>query len=358
MGNVTAGRKSIYFNSDNCFTLKETLGIKALTFTWMPSWWKSEYGIIMGERYCMDFNYRIAMAVRMEKHIAGRYQAMQIGDICKEAAPIAPNWINATTAAAAGGTVIYSDDNFPTTRHLLETEIDKLELPADITKVFPYDETIRQAAAMNQKYGTQIKAHLFKNGISNDIIQLMGDSAMLEMMDETERFQKVLTYSKEMWELVMDYNFKKGSMPEIYMLLLCTVQLMGPKLYEEFFFKHDYEIIEKFYAHNQKFQLHHCGCFDEFIPIYRKIPHIDMIQIGFQSDPRLALEAFPEADVEYIYSPYKMLNMTSDQIREYTNVILERAKGEEHRFSIVAADIEVGTPDENIMVVYECCKNW
>ncbi|MCL1854151.1 MAG: hypothetical protein FWF86_00330 [Clostridia bacterium] len=349
-------REQVYFNSDNCFTLREPLGIKALTFTWMPSWWKANYGIVMDERYSMDADYRMDAAAAMERFIAGRFPMMRIGNASAAAAPVPPNWINATTVAAAGGRVYYSGNHYPTTKPLSLEDIDKLELPENIESVFPYSETIRQTVYMNEAHQTGFKPHLFKNSIVNDLVQLCGDQIMLEMMDETSRFRTLLAYSLGMWKKTMAFNFAKGSMPPIFMLLNCATQIIGPKAYEEYFFTHDMNIIRMFYDHQQRFMLHHCGHFDHFIPVYRKIPHVDMIQIGFTSDAGKALDAFPEADVEYIFSPYEVMNSSREALRKRTLDLLSRIRGEERRFSIVVADLETGVPDENIVEIYNCCK--
>ena len=349
--------KPVYFNADNCFTLREPLGIKALTFTWMPSWWRDQYGVVMNESYAMDAEYRMDAAAAMERFVAARFPMMRIGNPQAEADPVPPNWINATTVAAAGGRVFYSDDNYPATRPLSLADIDKLELPANIEAVFPYRETILQTACMNEARGTRLKPHLFKNGVANDLVQLCGEEIMVEMMDGTDRFRKLLAYSMGMWAKTMEYNFTKGSMPPMFMLLNCAAQLFGPKCYEEFLFERDMEIIRMFYDHRQRFMLHHCGHFDSFIPVYRRIPHVDMIQIGFTSDPRKALEAFPEADVEYIFSPYEAMRLARKDLRKRVRELLSGVRGETHRFSMVVADLETGAPDENIVEIYNCCKN-
>ena len=351
-------REQVYFNADNCFTLNEPLGIKALTFTWMPSWWKRNYGIAMGKRYVLDPDYRVDASMRMERAVAARFPMMCIGNEHAQPAPIPPNWINATTAAAAGASVIYSDDNYPATMPLPPETLDKLAPPEHIEDIFPYDETIRQVAYMNARFGTDMRPHLFKNGFANDSIQLMGHQAMTEAMDDSPRFHHLLDYSMSMWKLALAYNFTKGSMPPIFMLLNCAAPLFGPDLYEKFFFHSDLEVIQALCDHGQRFMLHHCGHFDNFIPLYRQIPHADMIQIGHTSDPAKALEAFPEADVEYVVSPYEALRFSKEEMRKKTMRTLEAARGQEHRFSIVAADLEIGTPDENLVEIYRCCKEW
>ena len=155
----------------------------------------------------------------------------------------------------------------------------------------------------------------------------------------------------------MEYNFTKGSMPPIYMLLNCTAHLFGPRLYEQFFFEHDLEIIRMFYDNNQRYMLHHCGYFDIFASMYRRIPHADMVQIGSSSNPQIALEAFPEADIEYVVSPIEVLTYSKEQLRDRVTGLLSSAGDGLDRFSLVVADLETGTPDENIVEIYNCCKN-
>ena len=102
--------------------------------------------------------------------------------------------------------------------------------------------------------------------------------------------------------------------------------------------------------------LHHCGKFDYFIPSYRRIPHVDMLQIGYESNVEAALEAFPESDVEYCFSTYLLMNGSRNEVRDKTNEILENARGNWNRFSITIGDMDFYTPDENLVELYECCK--
>ena len=192
MSRERANREQIYLNADNCFTVNEPLGIKALTFTWMPSWWKATENIVMGERYVLDPDYRVDAAVRMARAVAKRFPMMSIGDADAQPTPIMPNWINATTASGAGSKVIYSDDNFPATTPLSADVLKTLKPPESIEALYPYSEVIRQVEYLNEKHGTDLKPHLFKNGTSNDLIQLMGDLAMTEAMEDTELFRHVL----------------------------------------------------------------------------------------------------------------------------------------------------------------------
>ena len=96
---------------------------------------------------------------------------------------------------------------------------------------------------------------------------------------------------------------------------------------------------------------------DDFIPVYRQILHMDMVQIGYTSDPVKALEAFPEADVEYIFPSAEVLRFSKQELRERVKRLLDTVAFAAHRFSILVADLDVGTPDENVNEIYDCCKH-
>lgn len=351
-------RDNLEFNADVCFTLKEPLVISALTLTWMPSWWKHFYGITFGQQYFDDPEYRVQTAMSMDKLISERFPMMEIGDPNPQPTVIPPNLINATTVATAGGKVLYPEDNYPISIPLSEQEIENLSFPDDITAVFPYNSILAQVEKMNAVYGKSATPYLWKNGVANDIIQLAGNNLFYYLADESPLFFKLIDYSLHLWMKTLDYNAAHHSLPPVVVLLNCTVPLIGPNSYARCLFDADMKIISKLYELNQKFQLHHCGNFDDYIDIYRKIPHVDMIQVGFTSDPVLALEAFPEADVEFILDPYFFRDSDKKQIHDYITQLLEKTKKYHSRFSFALGDIDIGTPDENLVELYSCCKNF
>jgi hypothetical protein len=134
--------------------------------------------------------------------------------------------------------------------------------------------------------------------------------------------------------------------------------MVSPSTYERVFLPYDRVtcvIAER--AGQPGSGLHHCGTFDRYASLYRGLGKLQWLEIGMSSDIRLALETFPEAEtVSYILDPYLMLRGTSTEVEARVRSALEGARGHWSRFHVAVADIEFGTPDENLAVVYETVR--
>ena len=343
--------------SDLWFTVKDKLAIKSLVVNFMPSWWNKNYKVSFGERYFFNPDYRIEVVRYMSRTINQHFPDLNIGLKNPQPEVVLPSLGCATGVAAAGGEIFYPEDNYPWSKHLSHEAIEKLKLPKNIEEVFPFNEVISQTKYLNNKLNKDFKPYLVKNnGILNSAMLIMGDELLLDLAYKKDIAKKVLEYCYEMWIKIIDYNNKVNSFPNIEKIGNCTAIMIGPERYEESLFSYDRDIIQRCYDINKKIMLHHCGKFDNFIPSYRRIPHADMLQIGYESNIKNALEAFPESDVEYFFSPYLIRNGSRNEIEGKTNEILESARGNWDRFSIILPDIDYGSPDENVSEVYECCK--
>jgi uroporphyrinogen-III decarboxylase len=343
-------------NEEWWFTVRDKVAIKSLGLAFLPSWWNKNYKVSFGEKYFFDPDYRVETTRYMSRTIKQHFPDLHIGSKNPQPEVVMPGLINATGVATAGGEVFFFEDSDPWDKHLPYEAIEKLKFPENIEEVFPYNEVVSQTKYLNNKLGKDKRPYLWRNGVLNDAIHIMGDKMLLGLANNDDVAKQVLDYSYGMFIKVMDYNYRTDSFPEFSMIANCTAVMVGPSRYENSLYSYDRNIIQRFYDRNQKFMLHHCGKFDNFIASYRRIPHIDMLQIGFESNVKSALEAFPEAILEYLYSPYLLMHGSRSDIREKTNEILESSQGNWDRFSIAVADVDYGVPDENLLEIYECCK--
>jgi hypothetical protein len=77
----------------------------------------------------------------------------------------------------------------------------------------------------------------------------------------------------------------------------CCVMRISPATYEQVFAPYDRvgcASAEK--AGHPGSGIHHCGTFDRYTPVYRALGRFSWMEIGMDSDIRLAMETFPEAE--------------------------------------------------------------
>jgi hypothetical protein len=68
------------------------------------------------------------------------------------------------------------------------------------------------------------------------------------------------------------------------------------------------------------------------------------------------MKVFPETKFSYIFSPTFLMGSTRLEIRDKIQEIFAAARGNLSRLTLAMADVDHGTPDENIAEMVECCR--
>jgi uroporphyrinogen-III decarboxylase len=338
------------------YKVKDNLAIDSMFYNFLPSWWNKNYGIIFGKKYVFDPDYRVETFMFMERTVKERFPDLHIGSGDPEPTVIGPDFGNTITAAAAGCEVVYPDDNYPWNKHLPEEAIGKLKVPQDLGRIFPYKEILSQVGYLNGKLHQNVKPCWNSRGVQNDAALIKGSGFFTDYYENPEAASKLLNYSYSMLTSVVKHNHDDFGYRDMVILTNCTSMMVSPKTYDEWLLDYDRKIYQLTGGFGQEFGIHHCGIFDKYSAEYRKMPHLDWLEIGWDSDIKGALDSFPESAVQYIFSSTFAGSSDRNQIREKTNQMLEASRGNWHRFRLSVPDIDFGTPDENLIEIYECCK--
>lgn len=338
------------------YGVNDKLAIRALWFAFLPSWFNRNYGMTFGKRYVFDPDYRVETLRFAARKVHERFSQLHIGSPQAEPGVVPPDFGNTITAAAAGCEVVYPDDNYPWNRHLPPEAVAKLKVPPDIAKVFPYNEIASQIKYLNRKFNQDVPPCFNSRGVLNDAVLIAGSDFLADFATETETAKACIDYSYSMLTMTASHNGRLVGQNGETMLTNCTIMMVSPEMYRDRLLDYDLNVHKLANSFGQRFSLHHCGVFDRYISTYRKIPAISFLEIGWDSDIRAALEAFPESRVQYIFSAAFLLNSDRKAIRRKTEEIREASKGHWDRFSLSVPDLDYGTPDESLFEIYECCK--
>jgi hypothetical protein len=338
------------------YLVQDRLVIDGLWFNFMPSWWRRNYGLTFGERFVFDPDYRVEIYRLMARALHDRFPDLHIG--CPDPQPqvILPDFANVITPALAGCEVIYPEDNYPWNRHLAPDAIERLRPPADIAAAFPYSEIARQVAYLNGKLGQDVKPSWKNRGVLNDAELIGGPDFFADFAEDAPRSRILIDYCRAVLNALIIRNGRCASPSEMAILTNCMVMMISPASYRDKLLGYDLAAQELAYETGQQFGIHHCGSFERYAAGYRAIPRIDWIEIGWGSDIRTALALFPEATIQYILSAVVVASASRGKVREMLSAILEGTRGQWHRFRLSMADVEYGTPDENLLEIYACCK--
>ncbi len=337
------------------YTVRRKLPIDSLLYNFLPSWWHRGYGLDFGREFVFGPDYRVSCHQEMARTLARRFPQLAIGDSDPVADVVPPDFGNAATAAAAGCEIAYPVDNYPWNRHLEAEKVRALEVPSDITSVFPYSEIVSQVERLNSRLGRTESPLFVPRGVLNDAVLIRGQDFFLDREEDPELAGHLLAFCYGILQAVVNFN-AANRRPETTILTNCTVPFVGPESYTDWLLPFDLEIFAVAEAAGCPFGIHHCGVFDPYLSAYRRIPKVEFLEIGWGSDIAKTLAGFPEALVRYIYSAQFLLSASAVEVEEETERILARVPaGDRHRFSLSVPDIEHGTRDENLLVILEAC---
>ena len=335
-----------------CAPIKDKLPIKGVGFNFMPSWWYRNYGVEYGERMVFDPDYRVETDRTMRRLMAERFGGIHLGEHDPAPCVLAPDWQNTVTLALTGCEVEFPKDNYPIGHHLPEERVETLNVPEDLWSIYPYTEVARQIDYLNRKLNSDTNKTLPVRGVLNEAVILRGDALFADIFLEPNRAKKVLDFSFTLMQRQLKTNGGGCT------LFNCTVPMIGPCTYEEKILSLDRKIARQCRRQNGRFTIHHCGIFDDYAPLYRRLSTaVEELDIGHESDMRLAMEIFPETGhMSQIIDASLMNTGSPEAVGERIDRLLEVTRGHWHRLWLNIADIDYGAPDENLMTVYEHLK--
>jgi len=338
------------------YPVREKLTINELWFNFLPSWWNRGYGITYGERLVFDPDYRTETYRFFEKTLSERFSGCALGDRDARPKVTSPDFGNAVTPVLAGCEVQFPIDNYPWNRHIGREKARTLVPPKDPTEMYPYTEIISQIKYINGKLGTDAQPYLPVRGVLNDAELIVGEDVFADMINAPDVAHGLFDYLLSLFTGNMAVNCEKFGYKSNIILTNCAVMMISPRMYETVMMDYDRKMWEISSRRHLGLMIHHCGTFDRYRDSYRGLGSIAMLEIGWGSDLRKAMEVFPETKFSYIFDPKFLMRSTRQEIREKVLSILEAARGNLHRLVLAMADVEHGTPDENIAEMVECCR--
>ena len=266
--------------------------------------------------------------------------------------PVCADFGNASVPAILGCEVEFPEDNYPWSYHLPESEIGSIKFPNDIESAYPVSEWLSQCRYLEKKYGAAVLPHWGTQGVQNVALYLWGDRLFTDYYESPEDARRLLDISEDSIERSLDYFRKIGHKPGLFFHANCTVIMVSPELYDEWLFPYERRLYDYCGRNGYGYFLHHCGVIDKYLPYYRQIPKMDMLEIGWESDIRRTMDIFPESTVQYIVRTNFVKYAKPSEIREKMLEILA-AVPDKSRFRIAVPDMDSEVPDENIKAAVE-----
>jgi hypothetical protein len=193
-------------------------------------------------------------------------------------------------------------------------------------------------------------------------VQICGAEFFVDYYANPDRARRLLGLMRELQRQSIDYFARTAALPSLmvggrqaqyFCMANCTIPMTGPRIYKEWLLEYDLEAASQMARGGRKYAIHHCGKFDDFAELYSHIDNIAWLEIGGESDLRRALDAFPEARIQYIIDYQLLMNGTVENIRQLMSSLLDAAGPDTGRLSMSVPDIEYGTPEANVRAVVD-----
>ncbi len=324
-----------------------------VTINFMPSWWHQEYGVCYGERMFADPDYRVDVVREMRRLSYDRFADIGLGEADPEPKPVLDNLSNATIPAVFGCEVIFADDKFPANKPLPPERLEDIGVPADLRTEYPMREIIRQADYMARRFDCEVAPTWSTMGVQNIAVQVRGSELFLDYTVDPERADRLLDTALRMIVSSFDCFIAAGAEAEVFWNQNCTVPLVGPDTYRNRLLPYEQRLYEQAKQRGLGYAIHHCGLFDEYAAEYRRVPNVDVIDVGWGSDLRLVLDMFPEALVQYIVGHQFVKEADPSAIRERMGLLLDALGDDTERLRLSVPDLACGTPDENVRAIVD-----
>lgn len=321
-----------------------------------PKWYHRALGVDFGKKYHTDPIYRKQMLERMREEVDRRFPGEGIGKMEEDgqAMDLLTGVYGACTIASMFGVPIrYDAEQWPTSEHreLTDEEMNQL-LPVNPGSN-PFFLAILDQ--VDQIAATEGKVIGFINwqGVLNNAQRLRGQQLFMDMLIDPEMtlnlLECVTTTMIDAARMLQERQRATGFNYSFFTVSNCLVNMIQPELYQEYILPFDIRISEAFDA----LGIHNCAWnASPYLDDYSNIPRVRYLDMGLESDLVKARSLFPESRRSLMYTPMDLANKSMQEIeRDLTFVAMNYGPCD-----IVAADIEVGTPDSRVQEFLTLCR--
>ena len=321
-----------------------------------PQWYRQSLDIDFGQRWHVDPAYRRQTVVAMRDHLRQRFGGTRIGGIDRPDRPLellTGVYGGAVVAAIYGISILYATDNWPNCEHryLNDHEADALR-PPDLDSNPFFQQLLDQVDWIAAHQG-RAEGYVNWQGVLNNAYRLRGQALFFDLIDAPDRCRRIFdcigTTMIDAARRLHDRQRAAGVNVEFFTVSNCLVNMISAEDYRDFLLPLDRRIAEAFDC----IGVHNCAWnADPYVPYYATLPNVAYVDMGLCSDLSAAKAALPLARRAVMVTPMDLAGKRPDTIRQD----LERIAREYGPCDVVAADIDVGTPDQRVLAFIEVCE--
>jgi hypothetical protein len=322
-----------------------------------PKWYHEKLNVDFGERWHTDPAYRKQSVMTMREELDRRFPGKAIGRAADqgELLDLLTGVFGACTVAAMYGIPIrYHIDQWPVSeqRYFSDEAMEQIS-PADPSDNAFFRDLWEQIRWIAEDQG-KVTGFINWQGILNNAQRLRGQQIFIDMLTEPDKtlhlFGCICTTMIESARKVQFLQRESGVNHDFFTVSNCLVNMLSPELYTQFILPFDQRISENFSATG----IHNCAWnATPYLNDYALVKNVRYIDMGLESDLKLAGKLFPRGRRAIMYTP---MEVAAKPIYEIL-ADMERIARDYGPCDIVAADIEAGTPDSRVADLIEICAD-
>ena len=333
--------------------------------TFHANWWYRTYGLTFDWEFYYDVQRRISQERQMRQLLYDRFGDLGLG---QKNAPKRP----VIGPILLGGGYIIQEilgceieyrENAPAwvwPRNLSEAETWDLQVPDDIDTTPTMRNVMRVMDSLEKEFG-YLQGDIPLHSVVNVAVDLRGQDYFTDLIENPELVEHLNSViAKTIYKVAKRVKPRTGSIgtcitrviasfkPDLFTIANCNMQMISPRMYEQFLLKHDSWLGECI----KPFGFHHCGENTHlFAPFYAQARG-EYLDIGWGSDIRSCRNAMPNSWLSLRVDPVRMQTASPQDAPEMVSKLLQ-AHGEPwDRVAIVCSGIDYGTSDETIRSMF------
>jgi hypothetical protein len=334
----------------------ETGNISVVT-GFMPAWWEAEYGITFGTEFHKNFHVHQDTLTRMESLLKDRFGELPnffYGDDYARTYPCERRYGDGFIPALFGSTINFEDESghpFAGSMELSESQVENLTVP-ELT----HNPVIQHLLPEKKGGFSRTSGELGFEGVLNIAFKLRGQEVFVDMVQRKVLFfhlcDVISRTIDKVVHLVREWQDPEHLKPTYFVTANCLMNMISNEMYREQL----YEFDERFNKSFELFGIHTCNWkVDPYLESIAEINcDINYLDMGFESDIDKVHELFPDLRPAVFIHPEQLRQNTVDRIRmEITELCKKLGSG-----FILLSDLEAGTDDSKIRMVYETASKF
>ncbi|NMB83002.1 MAG: hypothetical protein GYA14_14415 [Ignavibacteria bacterium] len=319
-----------------------------------PSWFHKYYAIDFSEKWHTNVEFRMKSHETMRNEIKKHFPGYNIGGVLNNEPFDLLTGIYGIGIVDSifGRPLQYYSDKWPVPDNtpLTDEEIIKLTVPDLVHNKF-FMNVLNQIDRIYKLTGS-VRGYLNWQGNLNTAFRLRGESIFLDLIDNQEIVNKLLTVISDTYlqgvKLLYAKQKEYGTIYNFATIANCTVNMVGPDLYETHLLHYDDKIAKEFSV----IGIHNCAwTVTPYIDLYSRIPNVAYIDMGIESDLKKVKDVFPFARRNCLYKSIDLKNKTYKEIRKDFEYIAANLAP----CDVGLPDIEYDVPDDKIMFAIDLC---